>query len=738
MSPDGRYFVAAGTGPENIRIGNLDDGSLQPMRGHDRQPTCVAFTRDGKFVVTGSADHTVKLWSFTAGTMAPVRTYSGPLSDVNCVAVSPDGRLILSGDMNGNIFLWNFRGDIITTFTSRRVPQKEAGWMYAVTGVAFSPDGKTAASGTRDGMVCLWRPDGRPIKATMEHSREVCVAFNPRNGTLLSGAWDGTLVFWSADGRRLKTLKSAAGPVKCVAFSPDGRYLLSGTHDNVLTLRDADSGEVLANMVADGSGREIVYTPDGYWDGSRDGGGLVAMIRGLSAFGVDQFAVRNNRPDIVLERIGTGDTALREHYRAQYLKRVMKMEKLYGLRGFDLSWEPHVPAATIVSLDQKGKFVTLCGALGDDRYGLRAYNIFVNDVPLYGAFGKRVPGMTAKIEERIELSAGVNKIELSCLNEKGAESYRALTYADYGEMVRGDLYFIGFGVSEYRDQSLNLGYAHKDVIDLAAGFRRMEGTRFKKVHINVYVNGQVTRDAVARAKKHLTKASVDDTFVLFIAGHGMHDREAGASYYYLTHDADVGKLSQTAVRFEMIEDLLMDIAPRNKLFLMDTCESGEMEDDALQRFESATVKGRGVRARTIRIPQGRGIALKPHKRPHLLERNRFIYNDLFRRSGAIVFSSCRGNEVSYEMKELGNGFFTHAIIRALEGGKADRNADGLVSTAELRDFVSAEVPALCKRLQFSEDQVQHPTVDRDNIYVNFSFPAGNDNKEKRHTLPPAR
>lgn len=68
-----------------------------------------------------------------------------------------------------------------------------------------------------------------------------------------------------------------------------------------------------------------------------------------------------------------------------------------------------------------------------------------------------------------------------------------------------------------------------------------------------------------------------------------------------------------------------------------------------------------------------------------------IYNDLQRRSEAIVFSSCKGGEMSCESDEHQHGFFTEAIIRSLTSPGADTDADKVVSTDELRDYVSRTV-----------------------------------------------
>jgi MYXO-CTERM domain-containing protein len=92
-----------------------------------------------------------------------------------------------------------------------------------------------------------------------------------------------------------------------------------------------------------------------------------------------------------------------------------------------------------------------------------------------------------------------------------------------------------------------------------------------------------------------------------------------------------------------------------------------------------------------------------------------LFRDVFRRSGAIVLSSSRGGELSYEDDAIGNGMFTHALLRALTTAEADADGDGSVMIRELRDYVAAKVAAL------TGDQ-QHPTIDRDNRHVQLGFP----------------
>jgi hypothetical protein len=157
---------------------------------------------------------------------------------------------------------------------------------------------------------------------------------------------------------------------------------------------------------------------------------------------------------------------------------------------------------------------------------------------------------------------------------------------------------------------------------------------------------------------------------------------------------------------------------------MDACESGEIDDeDQGQMIAAAT--GAGIASRGFKstnanvipsaLPAGRqGVEGSKGKRSYLYQKDRYIYNDLVRRSGAIVFSSSKGGELSYERSDIENGLFTEYIIKALTTTEADKDGNGTVSTDELRKYVSAQVAK-------ASGDLQHPTVDRDNIYQKFGF-----------------
>jgi WD40 repeat protein len=623
------------------------------------------------------------------------------------VAVSPDAARIAAATMNGDIQIIDLvtgtvspvKGDLMINGFSFDRKSTLVGWSSSAGFRVCNMNGLFVINQSRTIGVCTIDLDQQVLIESTVTSNE-------------QGILQPVIKEWSLQNELIHTWEAGDTMGMKVLLSKDKKRILAGTQDGSITMINRETGGRAA-VVFEG-GDWLVYTPDGLWDSSRNGGRLVSMVEGLTVYGIDQFAFKNNRPDLILQRLGFDDDTLISHYNKLYQKRLRRM----GIDESMIKGDLHIPVVSLKKKQQDGKFIDLQFVLSDEKYGLMRYNIYVNDVPVLGAAGKSVSGSTATVSERVELTSGDNKIEISCFNRQGAESFRQLIKASYNKRVKPDLYYIGFGVSDYRDPEISdLTYAHQDVLDLA-DMLGATNPRFGKTYIHTFVNSQVTVKSITTAKKLLKNARVDDVFILFIAGHGVHDNNEEATYYYLTSDTKLSSLSKTAADFELVEDLLHGIAPRRKLFLMDTCESGEVdEEDRVNYFfmaDSRGLKARAIRGLDVSSKKARKVIRKKARR-YLFEADRFIYNDLVRRSGAIVFSSSKGGEFSYESAAYQNGLFTETIIRALSGNDADADSDGMVSIDELRDFVIREVPRMT-------ENSQHPTVDRDNIYQKFGLP----------------
>ena len=116
----------------------------------------------------------------------------------------------------------------------------------------------------------------------------------------------------------------------------------------------------------------------------------------------------------------------------------------------------HAPETKIINTNQRGKSADITFTMLDTKYAIERYNIYINGVPIFPGYGKLLDTSSAAADqeitltETVELSAGENRIEVVCMNEKYAQSYRSPITFTYDEAVKPDLYFCGFGGVQLR------------------------------------------------------------------------------------------------------------------------------------------------------------------------------------------------------------------------------------------------------------------------------------------------
>jgi hypothetical protein len=321
----------------------------------------------------------------------------------------------------------------------------------------------------------------------------------------------------------------------------------------------------------------------------------------------------------------------------------------------------------------------------------------------------------------VKLAAGRNKIQVSVLNSAGAESlYGNAEVTCAAQRPKPTLFAVAMGVSEYANPEWNLKYAAKDARDILERVKSRSGSSYGEIKELLLTDRDATKESLGKIREFLSKATVDDTVLMFVAGHGLLDSKY--DYYFGTSDIDFDNPSAKGIAFGEFDDLLADLPCLRKSLLVDTCHAGELDEDEKKNLASAAGLPaplplvQGVAMRSV---GKRGMTIKPTEgargKSEWYDRLQSLFVDLRRGSGSTIPSSSAGAEYSLESSEQKNGLFTYAVLEALDGKKSsDANKDGSVTMSELADYVKTRVAALT-------NNKQSPNVRRVNLEGDFTL-----------------
>ncbi len=314
--------------------------------------------------------------------------------------------------------------------------------------------------------------------------------------------------------------------------------------------------------------------------------------------------------------------------------------------------------------------------------GVGAVDFFLNDrnagrQRARAAAAPIAKGEVAKIERRLLLGPGINRIELRSYDQANgvyAESRPFLVKTALpSEAEKPSLFVLSAGVNAYKGNGLPpLELARVDAQGFVTAVRAGAGALFKKTEVIELYDDAVTPTAIGEAMAKIAREAQErDTVLIYLSGHGAMDH---GSYFFVTQNVDLlsdGKRSglPAATTVEeiyaralpqsftgaMLVEALGAIRARNGFIFLDTCHSGAVNLDA-------------------------GASNLGHE------------------TGRYILTAAASVEEALDRYDDQHGVFAAAVLKALQGAGGTGGTDGVVDNFRLGHFVRANVELLAKEV----------------------------------------
>jgi WD40 repeat protein/Flp pilus assembly protein TadD len=229
----------------------------------------VAFSSDGRRVLTAGVDNAARLWE-AGGVGIPLLRHG---DRVTLASFSPDDRLVLTASGDGAVRVWDQ--------ASGRLAVPPLAHHEPVTHAAFHPDGRVAVTAGDDRAARRWDvASGRPHAAPLVHAhpvryaafgadcqRVLTVAEDAARGVGEACVWhaaSGELAFRRATAQQLPAVTSRDRALPRAWFSPDGQLLLTLNQTGTAQVWDTSTGHAVTGPLAHKSGvTGAAFSPDG-------------------------------------------------------------------------------------------------------------------------------------------------------------------------------------------------------------------------------------------------------------------------------------------------------------------------------------------------------------------------------------------------------------------------------------------------------------------------------------------
>ncbi|MBC7391417.1 MAG: PD40 domain-containing protein, partial [Opitutaceae bacterium] len=603
FSHSSKYIIAGAYG--NTKIWAFPSG--KEIYSYKKSNYNVWFTIDDKFFILGGmGGNPPKIGDMATGEI--LYTLPNTCSIADPIVVSKTGKyiVIVDPDRIQRVFE-TATGLLISSF-------KEGETL--VESMEFSQDEKYIATGSTGNYIKIWETmTGKFVKTLYTSKRGAfSIRFSNNGQYIAMASFDNCAVVWNFyTGKLLYELCGHTTVVNEAQFTKDDKFLITASHDSKCKIWNLKTGKEIYAWTGIDSIDYLSQIPSGYYQTTTHAAKLIHYVtKDLKVITFDQLDVKYNRPDKVLEAIGNTDTLLINSYRKAYQKRIKKL----GIDTTQFKDGYSVPESDFINRDvieyeQTKDKLTLKIKGNDSSYKLDRFNVWVNEVPLFGLRGINISKKNRNSFDTaltITLSQGENRIETSVINVNGTESYRMPLFVKYTAPILKEtkLHFIGIGINQFANVDYNLSWSVKDIRDLSFKLK----SKYPNIIIDTLFDKDVTKENVLALKKKLLLLNEDDKVIISYSGHGVLSKEL--DYYLSTYSINFDSPEEKGLAYDDLESLLDNIKPRQKMMFIDACHSGEVDKDEIAKIEASkkSLDSMGTKSKsTIKIIPNKNLGM---------------------------------------------------------------------------------------------------------------------------------
>jgi len=683
FSPDGLSLLASTY--FNCSLWNLKNKKNKKYFLHNNLVSSTNFHPNGLMAVSaGGHDNVIKIWDLK--TNKTIKTLNGQGKAIYLVSFSTEGKKIAWGGHDyistPKIEQLKKQLDLPSLNTSFGHPQllTSKNWLFEKTqfqdwrldlhkneNISKSKDN---IDNTR--LDIFYKKEIKNTIKLTNNSNHISYSFSPNGKVIVSAGHFGVLEAYNRQGKKMGDFIGHTDSIRVIAISANGQYLMSGGSDQTLKIWRMDNQELLLTLFTGDKDDWVAWTPQGYYTASPNGDKLVGwhLNRGVDKTAdyasAEQLRQHFYRPDIIdaTFRLGSAKKAI-----AQSRNTHLNLNQLLS-KGLPPQFNINSPQN-----NQKVRHLMQDVTFSyDPTYKMDSFEIYVNGKQVISRGRKIVPKLSGQqqITQTLPLTAGKNIIEIIAYNQIGqTKKTLNLILDDPNAIKKGRLFLVSIGVSDYDNNDLDLKYGAKDAIALHDYLKAHYHGTYTEIKSLLLADGYQSPTApnIQDALDLFAEARVDDTVILFLAGHGVNP--GGTDYYFLPKEAK--QLSgrwrpSSIIKWQTLQDAITHAQGR-RIMLVDTCHAGNAFNN-----------------RMVNDADDKNI---------------------------VVISATSGANVSLEKPELAHGVFTYALLQGLKG-KADPYGDKKITLNGLNTWLSRQVSKLT-------DGFQEPVINIPDSFKDFAL-----------------